>query len=329
MKILITGCAGFIGMHCAQALLESGMEVVGIDNLNDYYDVGLKHARLKTLVSHPSFRFHQVDLAELEATQKALQGWVPNRVLHLAAQAGVRYSIDHPHVYAKANLVGFLNILEICRHWKVEHLTYASSSSVYGLNTKLPFSETDAVEHPISLYAATKRSNELMAYTYSHLYQLPTTGLRYFTVFGPWGRPDMAPFKFVKAITQGKTIDVYNHGQQMRDFTYIDDIVESTIRCLQKAPTPSNTMPVPHRIFNVGNSSPVQLGDFIQTIETAVGQAAHKNMMAAQPGDVSATYADTRALQEWIGFVPNTPLNQGMDKFVSWYKHYYKTAAAH
>jgi UDP-glucuronate 4-epimerase len=322
MKILLTGCAGFIGMHCALNLLKSGAQVVGIDNINDYYDVSLKRARLSTLAAYPKFEFHQLDLADLQSTQKALNGWVPHRVLHLAAQPGVRYSIDHPHVYAQANLVAFLNVLELCRHWSVEHLVYASSSSVYGGNTKLPFHEADAVDHPISLYAATKRANELMAYTYSHLYQVPTTGLRFFTVYGPWGRPDMAPFKFVKAISQGQAIDIYNHGQQMRDFTYVDDVVESTLRCLHKAPAVSIDSPVAYRIFNVGNSNPVQLGDFIQTIEAALGQTAPKNMLPAQPGDVSATYADTHALQAWTGFVPNTPLDQGIGAFVHWYKAY-------
>lgn len=323
MKIFVTGCAGFIGMHATHALIQSGAEVVGIDNLNSYYDVSLKKARLHTLGNATNFTFHALDLSCLDEVRTALGNWVPDRVLHLAAQPGVRYSIDHPHVYAQSNLVAFLNVLELCRHWAVAHLVYASSSSVYGGNTKLPFAETDPVNQPISLYAATKRSNELMAYTYSHLYQLPTTGLRFFTVYGPWGRPDMAPFKFAKAILEGQTIDLYNHGKQMRDFTYIDDIVESTIRVLHKAPPTDHPQKAPHHLFNIGNAHPVELLAFVETLEATLGRTATKQLVAAQPGDVSATYADTQALSEWIGFSPHTPLQQGLYAFVQWYNSYY------
>jgi UDP-glucuronate 4-epimerase len=333
MKILLTGCAGFIGMHAALRLLERGDEVWGIDNLTPYYDPALKQARLRQLQSYANFHFIQKDLADLAAVQAALLGWKPDRVLHLAAQPGVRYSIDHPHTYAQANLVAFLNVLELCRHWQVEHLVYASSSSVYGANAKLPFSENDAVDHPVSLYAATKKANELMAHTYSHLYQLPTTGLRFFTVYGPWGRPDMAPFKFVQAILQRQTIDIYNHGQQMRDFTYVDDIVESTLRVLDKPATAepafdrlqpdSASSFAPYRVFNIGNANPVPLMDFVATIEQAVGYEADKRMLPAQPGDVEATFADTQRLSAWIGFQPATPLALGMQRFVAWYRHYH------
>lgn len=332
MKILLTGCAGFIGMHAAKRLLNRGDEVIGIDNFTPYYDITLKHQRLNQIKSHPNFRFVEADLVEIATVEAALKDWRPDAILHLAAQPGVRYSIDHPHVYAQSNLVAFLNVLEWARHWQVKHLAYASSSSVYGANSKLPFAESDPVDHPISLYAATKRANELMAHTYSHLYAIPTTGLRFFTVYGPWGRPDMAPFKFVDAILNGRPIEIYNHGKQMRDFTYVDDIVESVVRCLDRPPaaSTSHNEPLhcdkswaPYRVFNIGNSDPVQLMDFVQSIETAVGIEAVKVMQPAQPGDVSATFADTTALQEWIGFVPATPLSKGMAEFVNWYKNYY------
>ncbi|MCX7251932.1 MAG: NAD-dependent epimerase [Burkholderiales bacterium] len=333
MKILLTGAAGFIGMHAALRLLQRGDEVVGIDNITPYYEVSLKRARLAQLAAYPNFRFIEQDLADLAGVQAALGDWKPQRVLHLAAQPGVRYSIDHPHTYAQANLVAFLNVLELCRHWQVEHLAYASSSSVYGANAKLPFSEDHSVDHPVSLYAATKKANELMAHTYSHLYQLPTSGLRFFTVYGPWGRPDMAPFKFVKAITEGQGIDIYNYGRQMRDFTYVDDIVESTLRVLDKPATPdadfdrqqprSSTSFAPYRVFNIGNADPVQLMDFVGTIEQAVGHEADKRMLPAQPGDVEATFADTSALRDWIGFQPATPLKEGVARFVDWYRGYY------
>lgn len=333
MKILLTGCAGFIGMHAALRLLERGDEVWGLDSVTPYYDPNLKRARLQQLQGYPNFHFVEADLANLQAVQTALAGWRPQRVLHLAAQPGVRYSIEHPHTYAQANLVAFLNVLELCRHWQVEHLAYASSSSVYGANAKLPFHENDAVDHPVSLYAATKKANELMAHTYSHLYQLPTTGLRFFTVYGPWGRPDMAPFKFVQAILRGQTIDIYNHGQQMRDFTYVDDIVESTLRVLDKPATPdpafdrlhpqSASSFAPYRVFNIGNAQPVPLMDFVATIEQAVGCATDKRLLPAQPGDVAATFADTERLSAWIGFQPTTPLAVGIGHFVAWYKKYH------
>ncbi len=333
MKVLLTGCAGFIGMHAAQRLLARGDEVIGIDNFNAYYDVNLKRSRADLLAKQPNFRLIEADLVNNAQIEAALGDWRPDVILHLAAQPGVRYSIDHPHVYAQSNLVGFLNILEWARHWQVTHLTYASSSSVYGGNQKLPFKESDPVDHPVSLYAATKRANELMAHTYSHLYNLPTTGLRFFTVYGPWGRPDMAPFKFVESILRGQPIDIYNHGQQMRDFTFVDDIVESTLRALDRPAVPhaiaDNQEPpghqswAPYRVFNIGNSDPVQLMDFVQTIEQALGIEAQKVMKPAQPGDVTATFADTSELQSWVGFSPSTPLRAGVEKFVQWYKSYY------
>ena len=335
MKVLITGCAGFIGMHATQRLIARGNDVVGIDNFTPYYEVALKHARMAQLLGAPNFRFIEEDLVNASAVEAALGKWRPDAILHLAAQPGVRYSIDYPHVYAQSNLVAFLNILEWARHWQVKHLTYASSSSVYGGNKKLPFKESDPVNHPVSLYAATKRANELMAHTYSHLYGTPTTGLRFFTVYGPWGRPDMAPFKFVDAILKGQPIEIYNHGQQMRDFTYVDDIVESTLRVLDRPPVaqtfaqgqePSGSESWgPYRVFNIGNSDPVPLMDFVQTLEAAVGVEAHKIMKPAQPGDVTATFADTTELQAWIGFSPSTPLSTGAVKFVDWYKNYYQT----
>ena len=332
--VLITGVAGFIGMHCAQRLLAQGVPVVGIDNLNNYYDVALKHARLDQLRPHAHFRFVELDVADREGMARLFAEVAPAKVLHLAAQAGVRYSIDQPDDYTDSNLLGFGNILQGCRKHKVEHLVYASSSSVYGGNTKMPFAESDAVDHPISYYAATKKANELMAHTYSHLYGIPTTGLRFFTVYGPWGRPDMALFKFTKAILAGETIDVYGEGQLVRDFTYIDDIVEGIMRVLDKPATPDTsydsqhpnpgTSTAPYRIFNIGNNSPTVLMDYIAAIESAIGTTAHKRMMPIQPGDMHSTSADTRALQAWVGFSPAMPVTTGVQRFVDWYRSFYR-----
>ena len=332
--VLITGCAGFIGMHCAKRLLEQGVSVVGIDNLNNYYDVALKHARLAELRPHANFRFVELDVADRQGMAALFAEVQPVRVLHLAAQAGVRYSIDQPDDYTDSNLLGYGNILQGCRKHKVEHLVYASSSSVYGGNTKMPFAESDAVDHPISYYAATKKANELMAHTYSHLYGIPTTGLRFFTVYGPWGRPDMALFKFTKAILADETIDVYGEGQLVRDFTYIDDIVEGIMRVLNKPATPDasydsqspnpGTSTAPYRIFNIGNNSPTVLMDYIAAIEAAIGTTAHKRMMPIQPGDMHSTSADTRALQAWVGFSPAMPVTTGVQRFVDWYRSFYR-----
>lgn len=332
--VLITGCAGFIGMHCAKRLLEQGVSVVGIDNLNNYYDVALKHARLAELRPHANFRFVELDVADRQGMAALFAEVQPVQVLHLAAQAGVRYSIDQPDDYTDSNLLGFGNILQGCRKHKVEHLVYASSSSVYGGNTKMPFAESDAVDHPISYYAATKKANELMAHTYSHLYGIPTTGLRFFTVYGPWGRPDMALFKFTKAILADETIDVYGEGQLVRDFTYIDDIVEGIMRVLNKPATPDasydsqnpnpGTSTAPYRIFNIGNNSPTVLMDYIAAIEAAIGTTAHKRMMPIQPGDMHSTSADTRALQAWVGFSPAMPVTTGVQRFVDWYRSFYR-----
>ena len=334
MKILITGAAGFIGMTTALRLLARGDEVLGLDNLNDYYDVTLKESRLCRLTSYPSFRFVKMDVADRTGMAQLFAVEKFDRVIHLAAQAGVRYSLQNPHAYIDSNIVGFTNILEGCRHTKVQHLVYASSSSVYGGNTKMPFSEHDSVDHPISLYAATKKANELMAHTYSHLFGLPTTGLRFFTVYGPWGRPDMALFLFTKAILEGRAIDVFNHGNMQRDFTYVDDIVEGVIRvvdrvattnpafdALQADPATSNA---PYRVFNIGNNNPVQLLDFIGCIEDAVGKKAEKNFLPLQDGDVPATYANTDALNDWVGFVPGTSVQVGIGRFVAWYRDYYR-----
>jgi len=333
MKILLTGAAGFIGMHTALRLLERGDEVVGIDNLNDYYDVSLKTARLARLTSYPNFRFIKMDVADTPAVSALFNAEGFARVIHLAAQAGVRYSLVNPYAYIQSNLVGFANILEGCRHGQIEHLVYASSSSVYGGNAKLPFSEHDNIDHPVSLYAATKKSNELMAHTYSHLFALPTTGLRFFTVYGPWGRPDMSPMLFASAILDGRAIDVFNHGDMMRDFTYIDDIVEGVIRVLDKPaaanPDFDKSQPdpaisnVPYRVFNIGNNQPVKLMEYIEAIEAALGKPAKKNLLPMQPGDVPATYADTAELDRWVGFKPNTPLNDGVARFVGWYRSFY------
>ncbi|WP_421672850.1 NAD-dependent epimerase [Raoultella terrigena] len=333
MKFLVTGAAGFIGFHTCKRLLEAGHQVVGIDNMNDYYDVNLKQARLDLLQSS-LFSFHKVDLADRQGIAELFAEEKFNRVIHLAAQAGVRYSLENPHAYADSNLIGYLNILEGCRHNKVEHLLYASSSSVYGLNRKMPFSTDDSVDHPVSLYAATKKANELMAHTYSHLYGIPTTGLRFFTVYGPWGRPDMALFKFTKAMLEGKSIDVYNYGKMKRDFTYVDDIVEAIVRVQDVIPqsnaewTVENGSPAdssaPYRVYNIGNSSPVELMDYITALEGALGMVAEKNMMPIQPGDVLETSADTKPLYDLVGFKPQTTVKEGVQNFVDWYKAYYK-----
>jgi len=333
LKILVTGAAGFIGMHTAQSLLRRGDSVVGIDNLNDYYDVGLKRARLACLAGQGDFRFVAMDIADREAMAAlfATEGF--DRVIHLAAQAGVRYSLLNPDAYVDSNLVGFLTVLEGCRHHGVRHLVYASSSSVYGGNARMPFAESDNVDHPVSLYAATKKANELMAHTYSHLYRLPTTGLRFFTVYGPWGRPDMAPFLFTRAILAGRPIDVFNHGQMQRDFTYVDDIVEAVVRVSDRLPVPDPaysaahpdpaTSDAPYRVFNIGNHQPVPLLDFIGCLEQQLGRVAEKRMLPMQPGDVPATYADTLALAKWIDFAPSTSLSEGIGRFVDWYRNYY------
>ena len=316
--ILVTGAAGFIGMHCSAKLLAQGHTVVGIDNLNDYYDPRLKQARLAQLTPHPGFRFVETDIANHEALEKLFAEVRPDRVLHLAAQAGVRYSLKNPHAYVQSNLVGFVNMLEGCRHHGVQHLVYASSSSVYGANTKVPFAVGDSVDHPVSLYAATKKSNELMAYSYSHLYGLATTGLRFFTVYGPWGRPDMSPWLFTSAILEGRTIDVFNHGKMQRDFTYIDDIVEGTLRVLDRAPSGAP----PYQLYNIGNHQPVELMDFIGTLERVLGREAKKNFLPMQPGDVPVTYADTDDLRRDVGFAPSTPLSQGLQHWADWYRSY-------
>jgi UDP-glucuronate 4-epimerase len=334
LRILLTGAAGFIGMHTASRLLARGEEVVGVDNLNDYYDVNLKLARLACLKRHPNFSFHKTSVEDRAAVDELFTQIKPHRVIHLAAQAGVRYSLTNPHAYIDANLQGFINILEGCRHQGVEHLVYASSSSVYGGNTTLPFSEHHNIDHPVSLYAATKKSNELMAHAYSHLFRLPTTGLRFFTVYGPWGRPDMALFLFTKAILAGQAIDVFNHGQMVRDFTYIDDIVEGIIRVVDKAAKPNElfdpTNPdpassnAPYRIFNIGNNQPTPLMVYISALETALGQTAKKNFLPMQPGDVQATSANTDELEAWLGYKPNTAVLLGVARFVDWYRHYFR-----
>ena len=334
MKILVTGAAGFIGMHASQRLLARGDEVVGLDNLNDYYDPTLKEARLARLTPHPAFRFVKMDVADRAGMEQLFASEKFDRVIHLAAQAGVRYSLQNPQAYIDSNVVGFMNVLEGCRYSKVQHLVYASSSSVYGGNTRMPFSERDSVDHPVSIYAATKKANELMAHTYSHLYGLPTTGLRFFTVYGPWGRPDMALFLFTKAIFEGRPIDVFNHGKMKRDFTYVDDIVEGVIRTLDRTaesdPTFDSDQPdpgrsnAPFRVLNIGNHDPVQLMDFVTAIETTLGMSAQKNFMPLQDGDVPATYADTEALNAWTGFAPATSVQEGVARFVAWYRDYYR-----
>lgn len=334
MKFLVTGAAGFIGFHVSQRLLAAGHQVVGIDNLNDYYDVSLKQARLDQISPHPAFTFIKMDLADRQAISSLFEQHAFERVIHLAAQAGVRYSIDNPHAYADANLTGHLNILEGCRHHKIGHLLYASSSSVYGLNRKMPFSTDDSVDHPVSLYAATKKANELMSHTYSHLYQLPTTGLRFFTVYGPWGRPDMALFKFTRAMLAGEAIDVYNRGEMTRDFTYIDDIAEAIVRLQAVVPQPDSAWSVehgspasssaPYRVYNIGNSQPTRLMTYIESLEKALGIEAVKNMLPMQPGDVLGTSADTQPLYDAINFRPQTSVEQGVQQFVDWYRDFYQ-----
>src|SRR2546421_1906589 len=336
MTILVTGVAGFIGMHVARRLLEQGVEVAGIDNLNDYYDVRLKEDRLKQLAPFPNFRFVKLDMADRLGMEGLFGHRRFQRVVTLAAQAGVRYSLMTPHAYINSNIVGFLNVLEGCRHNGVEHLVYASSSSVYGANAKMPFSVRDNVDHPISLYAATKKSNELMAHAYSHVYGLPTTGLRFFTVYGPWGRPDMATSLFARAILEGGPIDVFNFGKMQRDFTYIDDIVEGVVRVLDRIPTPNPSFDrsapeaassdAPYRLYNIGNDQPVELLTFIETIENAVGKKAVKNMLPRQAGDVVDTHADIEDLRRAVGFAPHTPLKEGVEKFAAWFKAYYGAA---
>jgi len=332
--ILVTGAAGFIGFHLSNRLLADGFHVLGVDNLNDYYDVNLKKNRLKLLTLNPNFSFFRTDLSNLEELTSIFTDNTVDVVVNLAAQAGVRYSLINPHSYVESNLVGFVNVLECCRHHHIKHLVFASSSSVYGANTNLPFSVHDNVDHPVSLYAATKKSNELMAHTYSHLFDLPCTGLRFFTVYGPWGRPDMALFLFTKAILNNEPIQVFNYGKMRRDFTYIDDIVEGVVRVINAVPTPnpdwsgdapdSGTSYKPYRIFNIGNNNPVELTRFIEAIEDALGKKAEKKLMDIQPGDVAETYADIDDLYNAVGFRPKTPIEKGIEKFIEWYRSYYQ-----
>lgn len=322
-KVLITGAAGFIGFHLAKRLLSLGASVCGIDNLNDYYDVSLKEARLTILEKEPAFTFARGDLANEAAVTKLFEDFRPDIVVNLAAQAGVRYSIDNPRSYIQSNIVGFFNILEACRHYPVEHLLYASSSSVYGNQEKTPFATTDNVDHPISLYAATKKSDELMAYTYSHLYGIPATGLRFFTVYGPWGRPDMAYFKFTNKIVRGEPIQIYNHGDMLRDFTYVDDIVRGVENMLCNPPK-ANEFGDRYKVYNIGNNKPEKLMDFIETLEKAIGREAKKEYLPMQPGDVYQTYADVTDLIRDFDFKPSTPISEGLGRFAEWYKDYYK-----
>ena len=332
-RVLVTGAAGFIGSHLAHRLLDRGDEVVGVDNLNDYYDVRLKQDRLARLASRENFSCHRLDVADRSGMESVFGESKVDRVVHLAAQAGVRYSIENPHAYVDSNLVGFVNVLEGCRHNGIEHLAYASSSSVYGSNRTVPFSVHHNVDHPISLYAATKKANELMAHTYSHLYGLPTTGLRFFTVYGPWGRPDMALFLFTEAILAGRPIDVFNNGQMRRDFTFVDDIVEGVVRVLDRTAAPDDTWQAtspdpagssaPYRVYNIGNNEPVELMHLIETIENCLGKTAKKNMMPMQPGDVPETHADIDDLERDTGFRPSTSIEEGVGRFVEWYRAYY------
>ena len=334
MKVLVTGAAGFIGFHVSRYLLERGDQVVGVDNLNDYYDVSLKEARLQQLLKYSSFRFLKLDISDRADISSLFVAEDFDKVVHLAAQAGVRYSLENPHAYADSNLVGFLNILEGCRHSSIQHLVYASSSSVYGANETMPFSVHDNVDHPVSLYAATKKCNELMAHSYSHLYGLPVTGLRFFTVYGPWGRPDMSPFLFARAILEGKPIKVFNHGLHRRDFTYIDDIVEGVVRVLDRVATPDEkwsglkpdpaTSRAPYKVYNIGNNEPVELLRYIELIEDAIGRKADKELLPLQPGDVEHTYADVEDLVRDTGYKPATSIELGVRKFVSWYRQYYE-----
>jgi UDP-glucuronate 4-epimerase len=333
MRVLVTGCAGFIGMHCVLRLLERGADVLGVDNLSPYYSVELKQARLARLEGTRGFRFERLDLADGTSLDRALASHRPEFVLHLAAQPGVRYSLENPGSYVQANLVGFANLIESCRRYPPQHLVYASSSSVYGGNTGLPWAESDNVDHPVSLYAATKKSNELMAHVYSHLFGLATTGLRYFTVYGPWGRPDMSPVLFARAIMDGKPVQVFNHGDMQRDFTYVDDIVEGTLRALERAARPDPgfdrsapdpaTSWAPWRVYNIGNHRPVALLDYIAALERALGRKAIMELKPMQPGDVKATYADTERLADAVGFSPSTPLDIGLARFADWFKSYY------
>lgn len=331
-SILVTGAAGFIGFHLCQHLLTRGESVIGIDNLNDYYDVRLKEDRLKLLQQHQQFQFAKLDLADRQAIPELFDRHQPEKVAHLGAQAGVRYSLKNPHAYVDSNLVGFTNILEGCRHGGVKHLVFASSSSVYGANSKTPFSVHDNVDRPLSLYAATKKANELMAHTYSHLYGLPTTGLRFFTVYGPWGRPDMALFLFTKAILAGEPINVFNHGKMQRDFTYIDDIITGVVRVLDKIPEPDpnwtdsdpGSSHAPYKLYNIGNNQPVELLRFIEVLEACLGMKAQKNMLPMQPGDVPITYADIEDLEKAVGFRPSTPIEVGVERFVAWYRDYFQ-----
>ena len=334
MKVLVTGAAGFIGFHVCKALCERGDEVVGLDNLNDYYDVTLKQARLQLLEPLPGFRFVKMDIADRLAISKLFEQERFNRVINLAAQAGVRYSLENPNAYVDSNLVGFANLLESCRHHSIEHLVYASSSSVYGANETMPFSTQDNVDHPVSLYAATKKANELMAHSYSHLYQIPTTGLRFFTVYGPWGRPDMSPILFAKAILAGDPIKVFNYGKHRRDFTYIDDIVAGVVSCLDRIPTgnpqwsglkpdPSSSR-APWKIYNIGNSEPIELFRYIELMEKAFGKTTEKELLPLQPGDVEHTYADVSSLEKDIGYSPSTSIEQGLQLFADWYRDYYQ-----
>ncbi|QXN87172.1 NAD-dependent epimerase [Tetragenococcus halophilus] len=333
MKILITGTAGFIGSHLAKRLISQGYEVVGVDNINDYYSVQLKKDRLKSIGDN-NFTFYKLNLEDYEGLNQVFSDEQPSVVVNLAAQAGVRYSLENPHAYIDSNIVGFMNILECCRHYKVDNLIYASSSSVYGANTSKPFKTSDNIDHPLSLYAATKKSNELMAHTYSHLYNLPTTGLRFFTVYGPWGRPDMALFKFTKAIINDEAIDVYNHGKMLRDFTYVDDIVEAVSRLVNKPAVPNpewtgadpdpSSSSAPYKIYNIGNNSPVRLMEFVEAIENKLGKVAKKNYMDLQPGDVPETYANVDDLYRDIDFKPETTIQDGVNKFIDWYLAYYE-----
>ncbi len=325
MRVLVTGVAGFIGYHLAKRLLAEGMQVYGVDNLNEYYDVNLKKARLAQLTPHSEFTFEYLDLSDRTAVAQLFETQQFDCVVNLAAQAGVRYSLYNPLAYVDSNVTGFVNLLEGCRHSAVKHLVFASSSSVYGVNPKTPFSTSDNVDHPISLYAATKKANELMAHTYSHLFQLPTTGLRFFTVYGEWGRPDMAYFKFVKAIEAGEAIDVYNYGDMQRDFTYIDDVIEGVVRVMHKIPVSGQDRltQAPYKLYNIGNNKPVTLKRFIEVVEQALGKEAQKNFLPMQPGDVPTTYADVDELMQDVGFKPSTAIEEGIDRFVRWYRDYY------
>jgi UDP-glucuronate 4-epimerase len=333
MRILVTGTAGFIANAVALRLLARGDEVAGLDNVNPYYDVALKEARLRRLLPHPNFQEARLALEDTAAVRELFERFRPRRVVHLAAQAGVRYSLDHPQAYVASNVAGFLNILEGCRHFDVEHLVYASTSSVYGLNRKMPFSEHDPADHPITIYAATKKANEAMAHSYSHLFRLPATGLRFFTVYGPWGRPDMALFKFTRAILAGQPIELYNGGRMRRDFTYVDDIAEGVIRVLDRPATPDPawnaaapdpaTSSAPHRIYNIGNNQPVELTRYVEVLEQCLGRKAEIRKLPMQPGDVPETFADTADLARDMGFKPNTPVEEGISRFVDWYRGYY------